>query len=219
MTAKLRQRELEQLMLALTNQNARRVAFAPMTPSLHGSDVGLELARVSAGAGTRTAYLSFANTVAEDDTSLTSWSGTGVVHQADHGSGMEGSVLTELAWRPAGGDAGLSTSPARLKTVFDRDFGGYELLVCNLPPMFGASQDAPNPFSIAKACDGLVLVVAAIADNLDTVAAVVDAAKLSGVKLLGTVLEESVVTGQSWSPFRAYWSKRSQSTTALANLK
>lgn len=187
----IRRKALEQLLLVLLNRGGRFVAFATTTPAPDDNyEVALDFARISAAAGNKSAYLSFLHH-ARGDIGLKSWKLSGA---RDFNQPTNGTDLAEFTWQPeeTANDefSGVMAAPSQLRAALDRDFASYDCVVCSIPPLVGAAVDAPNPLSIAKACDGLVLVVDALRDNLDTVSAGVEAARLAGVNLLGTVLDE-----------------------------
>lgn len=212
----LRRKALEQLLLVLFNRGGRCIAFATTTPGPDDDyEVALDFARVSAAAGNKSAYLSFGRE-ALGEKAVSSWrlSGAQGYNQPSNGTG-----LAEFAWQPeetANGEfSGVMAAPLQLRAALDRDFASYDCVVCSIPPLVGAALEAPNPLSIAKACDGLVLVVDALRDDLDTVSAGVESARLAGVNLLGTVLDERHAV-PSPTPFKSKQAKSKKIEPAIA---
>ena len=123
----------------------------------------------------------------------------------------------------------LFNNSKRLRKTLFEELSDYAVIVVDLPPLLETAGERINPISAALACDGVILLCARARTSRHTLARAVEMAQSSGVKFLGTVLNNyggatvgndlarSIRRFSRFAPRLAAWLERKVTTSPLLN--
>ena len=95
-----------------------------------------------------------------------------------------------LVAHPQGDARFLFNNSKRLRQILSDDLSGYATIVVDLPPLADSDAGSINPVAAALMCETVMLVCARDRSTRTDIRSAIELAKISGVRLQGTIYNE-----------------------------
>lgn len=179
---------IEGLMLSLGKLGVRVVALTAPTGDQNVRGLAKALAASFAAADVKAALIDLdpAGVDGADDIGWNPGGKLAAAHISRDPSGYD-----VVAARPDSQTRALFNNLQHLKRSLAEDFGSYRIVIVSMAPVLAPSPSAPNPVSVARAADGVIVVCGTARTNADDAAKAVAELNSVGCNVIGTVLDDT----------------------------